>query len=184
MKTYLCVCLLIGLLNNTICFANDFLLDSIKEIYQYETWSGTTKTNYQKIIKNKPPEFNNFGTTNIAVQNGEISSDGFLESFYIFKTTNMPDDVYLRVYETSSVLDAHEALMFFFNNCSAIQPFQTGKSIGVNLGDHCFAGYPMGATNSLFFVRNNVFIDITSGSSVYEIANKIDQQLLSSSLLP
>ena len=187
MKICFTLCLFIGLFVNLISFSNDFLEDDLKELYQFQNWAGSTKTNYVHVIQNWTTDISTYGATNFFINpkfsNGLIIGPG--DCF--FQPTNMLDSVRLRIVESPSVLDAHIMMMQFFDNCSAKQPFQTGESIGVKLGDHCYAGYPIGTTNSLFFVRNNMFIFISSGEppeSVYDIANKIDQQLLKLSLSP
>ena len=155
---------------NVTCYADDVYL---KELYQYEQWVGTIKTNYLRIIKIPTIIFNDLNVSeDLTIRSGS----------YMFQPTNTPFNVHLRVYETPSVLDAHEALIDFFSTCSAIQPFPSGASIGIDLGDHCYTGYPIGETNSVSFVRNNVFVNVSSRklqSSVYEIAKQIDQHLLS-----
>jgi len=165
---------------NSTSYADD---SYIKKLYQYEQWGGSTQTNYLRLIEDWIPDFPAYGTTNWISLNREALKRGDL-SHYAFLASNLTSQVTLRFIETASVIDAHEMLMWFFEHCSAIQPFQTGESIGVFLGDHCYGGYPIGLTNGLFFVRNNMFITITSGSSVYEIAQKIDQQLLDISIKP
>ena len=187
MRTCFASCLFAGLFISAIYSANDPYIDKLKGIYQYATWVDSTKTNYLQQIQNWNPDISLYGATNIEIQElGKVYGNSRV-SFYVFQTTNTPYDVYLKITEEPSIHDAHEALMEFFSTCSAIQPFPTGASIGVNLGDHCYTGYPIGATNSVTFVRNNVLIDISSGeppASVFEIAKKIDQQLLTISCAP
>jgi hypothetical protein len=162
--------------------ANNAYLDELKELYQFNNWAGSTRTNYLHLIKDWEINFESCGVTNLLTEPLISSEQNMRESIYFFQPTNMVNEIDLRVLETPSVLDAHETMMEFFENCSAWQPFQTGESIGISLGDRCYAGYPIGLTNSVFFVRNNIFVTITSGTSVYEIAKKIDQQFLTISL--
>ena len=174
-------------ISTTICLAHYPFLDDMKELYQYDTWAGVTKTDYLHLVKNWAPDILSYGATNL-LANPYISSDqNMRESIYFFQPTNMTSNIDLRILETAGVLDAHEMLMKHFHYCSAIQPFPTGVSIGINIGDHCYTGYPIGSTNSISFVRNNMFVNISSGNPpepVFEIANKIDQQLLTISLTP
>jgi len=170
---------------NITCRAEVSFLNEIKNLYQFENWAGSTKTNYVKIIQNWEVDISTYGATNFYSKPYLPNSLIIRQGQYVFQPTNMASRVYVRVVETPNVLEAHKTLMNHFSLCSAIQPFQTGISIGVNIGDHCYAGYPIGSTNSLTFVRNNMFINISSGNppeSVYEIANKIDQQLLEASV--
>ena len=168
---------------NITCRAGDPHLDEIKDLYQFDNWAGSTKTNYLHIVQNWTSDISIYGATNFFNKPYKTSNHLTIGTgIFMFQPTNMLGRVDLRIFEAPSVLDAHKMLMEFFYTCSAIQPFQTGESIGVKLGDHCYAGYPIGFTNSVFFVRNNMFVTITSGVSVYEIAKKIDEQLLTFSL--
>jgi len=168
----------------TVCYANNPRFERLKDIYQYDKWVGSVQTNYLHSVQNWMPDFTSYGVTNLLTEPYISSSQNMRESIYFFQATNMLEKIDLRILETSSILDAQEMLMEHFSYCSAIHPFPTGKSIGVNIGDHCYTGYPIGSTNSISFVRNNMFINISSEASVYDIANKIDQQLLTISLTP
>ena len=182
MKKHLTMLFGLCVITNTNCFSNDW----VKELYQFENWAGTVQTNYLRSVQNWKPDISTYGATNF-LNNPYVSSDQNLRfGIYSFQLTNAINSVELQITETPSVLETHEMLMNFFDNCAAIQPFPTGASIGVNLGDYCYTGYPIGSTNSIIFVRNNIMINISSedAKSTFEVASKIDQQLLSASFLP
>lgn len=136
--------------------ADDFHLsyiNGLKDKYQYETWSGIIKTNYIKLITKWEPDFSTYGATNLLSQPSISTNPNFYWGMYLFQPTNLSCNVHLRFIEASNVLNAHEALIEHFGGCTATQPFPTGASIGVNIGDHCYTGYPIGSTNSIFFCK-------------------------------
>ena len=187
MKMCFKLCFVASLMILSECLADDFYLNELKIEYQYDAWAGTTQTNYINLIHNWNFDIFNYGATNNYAQPTLSDDPNFYWGIYILQPTNLLCNVDLRFIEASSILNAHEMLMKHFSGCTATQPFPTGASIGINIGDHCYTGYPIGSTNSISFVRNNMFICISSGDppeSVYEIANKIDQQLLTISLTP
>ena len=157
--------------------ATDFISD-IKALYGYTNWVGQTETHYSCLVSNWAPTFMALGVTNlIANQEGQWDS-GAKDSAYFFHPTNNPDStVALRVQERPGVTNAHNAMMEVFGNCSAIQPFPLGP---VKVGDRCYLGYPTNAYNSIFFVRNNVFLSVSANQtncSVRAIVEDLDNQL-------
>ena len=182
MKKHLTMLFGLCVITNTNCFSNDW----VKELYQFENWAGTVQTNYLRSVQNWKPDILTYGATNLVAEPYISANQNMRFSIYSFQPTNTSTSVELRITETSSILEAQEMLMDYFDNCAAIQPFPTGASIGVTLGDHCYTGYPVGSTNTITFVRNNVMIKVFSGESksTFEVASKIDQQLLLASFLP
>jgi len=175
--------LLIGLFSIcTPCFADDSFLADLKVLYKYKDWAGSSQTNYLRLVQDWTPDVSVCGATNFVEKPYVSNSQGMRLGIYFFQPTNMPCVVELRIAQTESILDAHEMLMRHFGLCAAKQPFPSGASIGVELGDHCYTGYPIGSTTSVTFVRNNMLICVSSGdrkTSIYGVAKTIDQQLLS-----
>jgi len=90
MKKHVKLGLLLGLcaFNNTICFSNDSHLEKLKELYQYESWAGTTKTNYLRVIQNWSPNILTLGVTNL-MDNPYIANDNNMRlGIYFFQPTN------------------------------------------------------------------------------------------------
>ena len=75
----------------------------------------------------------------------------------------------------------------FFTFCEALQPFPLGSSRGVDIGDRCYLGHSGdSAIPSLAFVRNNVFVDVSSESgdySVLRLAERLDSELMARSFI-
>ncbi len=161
--------------------AADDRLEYLKGLYGFTNWAGNTETNYSFYVTNWVPLFSSFGVTNLDSNNEGAWANGLKDSSYLFRPTNAPDAmVDLRVYERESVVSAHNAMMGQFIYCAAVQPFTLGVTNTAKVGDRCYIGYPINACRHIWFVRNNVFISISSDQpdfSVKSIAEDLDSQL-------
>lgn len=160
--------------------ADDFL-DDLKGRYGFTSWVGGTETNYVSLITNWVPAFVRFGVTNLISDQGGVWASGVKDSAYFFHPTNSPNAIVdLRVQVRQGITDAHHAMMEAFGNCSASQPFPLGTANTIKVGDRCYLGYPTNVYNHVFFVRNNVFISVSSDQtncSVEVIAVCLDNEL-------
>ncbi|MBR1608059.1 MAG: hypothetical protein IJ678_00410 [Kiritimatiellae bacterium] len=81
--------------------------------------------------------------------------------------------------------DAAKALMLsHFADCAALQPFPRLHPDSSPLGDIAFRGWGRGTTNSVCFVRNNVFVQVDSfdpEASVLPLAEWVDARILDAS---
>lgn len=165
--------------------AVDFF-DDLKIRYGFADWSGNTETNYSRLVTDWVPTFTMFGVTNlISNQEGAIVN-GIKNSAYFFHPTNAPSAIIdLRISEQQSVIGAHNMMMETFSNCSAIQPFSLGTTNTVKVGDRCYLGYPTNSYSQIYFVRNNVFVSISTAQSncpVQIIADDLDNDLKTKSM--
>ena len=177
--------LLLACLGQVPALADEFV-DDLKRCYGFTNWVGNTETNYSCLVTNWVPNFTMFGVSNLISALEGPWANGSKNSDYFFHPTNKPDAiVHLRVQETPSVTDAHNVMMNVFGTCSAIQPFHVGTTNALKVGDRCYLGYPPNTYSGIFFVRNNVFIIVSAGSTNYSvrtIAVDLDNQLKAISL--
>ena len=163
-------------------FADEFS-DHLNISYDFTNWVGKTEINYSCLVTNWVPQFSAFATTNLIAKEEGIWINRLKDSDYFFHPTGGSDaTVSIRIKERPSVADAHMAMMETFGNCSAIQPSPLGTTKTLKIGDRCYLGYPEKAFSHIFFVRNNVFISISSNRTncpVNTIAADLDDQLLS-----
>lgn len=164
-------------LGHVTAFADEFV-DDLKGRYGFTNWVGTTETNYFCLVSNWVPTFATFGVTDLISTQEGTWANGSKDSAYFFHPTNKPDaTVDLRVRERPTVTDAHSTMIEVFGNCSALQPFPLGT---VKVGDRCYLAYPTNAYNSIFFVRNNVFLSVSANQtncSIRTIVEDLDSQL-------
>ena len=89
----------------------------------------------------------------------------------------------IRIVETSGFSAAVDAMMQSFSRCSAVQPFPRAQGSIASIGDVCFTSFPQGSSNSLDFVRNNVYVSIDSDNAAVScgIAASVDSAILDAS---
>lgn len=155
-------------------------------IYGFTNWAGTTVTNYSRTVTNWIPDFSVVGETNVAAPYQSPWTNGEKNATYLVHPDANPTETWdVRVRERGSVAEAHMAMMQDFAMSMARQPFPSGISNGVSLGDVCYLGYPATAQTAVVFSRNNILLVISTdptGGSVTNLAAALDQQILGLSL--
>jgi hypothetical protein len=149
--------------------------EALKKLYGFETWVGRTKTNYAHSITGWEPDFGPIGATNVIARRLGRAEPITQYSFNL--ATNPGVKLQLRVRECASVSDAHRAIIAYFVNSAAVQPFPLGANLGVDIGDRCYVNPPR---SFVVFARNNVFVilDLVHGDySVAGVAEQLDNQL-------
>ncbi len=164
---------------NSLAQTNDWLA-MIKELYGFSTWAGQTKVHYEKTVTNWVPDFGSLGVTNF-LQHDEgqwTNSQKYSRYSFLFgpgDSTNARAE--LTIDERQDVTNAHWAMIQWFSNAQAVQPFPLGSELGLDIGDRCYLGW--GVTGHSFaFVRNNVFVWVFGAGSVLELARKLDCELV------
>jgi len=156
-------------------------LAHIKTQYNFTNWVGTTKTNYTFLATNWVPNFSSIGITNFILRDEGVWTNNRKESVYLFHpTSNLNVIIDCRIYEREGVTNAQDAMMEDFATCAAIQPFPSGASNGVNVGDRCYLGYPTNVNADIVFSRNNVFVTVlvdATNYSIKSIAEEMDNQI-------
>lgn len=89
----------------------------------------------------------------------------------------------VRVRGGSSFVEAVRLMMEDFAYSSAFQPFPQPTGVCTNLGDVCYTGYPAGSSGSLKFIRNNIYVFISSSDENWSTntAFTIDAAILNAS---
>ena len=161
-------------------------IDMAKQLYGYDQWVGTTKTNYAHTVTSFIPDFNGSGySTNHPPIINDVTGGGY---YYIctLKNNSLQDEIIdVTIDIRNDINTIHSFLMESFAYNAAIQPFPLGETMSVFVGDRCYLGYPTNSTRSISFVRNNVYVDLgVSGStnSVLPIATWLDNWILNQSL--
>ena len=163
--------------------AEDFIED-LKEVYNFEQWVGTTKTNYQNTVSDFQPNFNEITFTPLYLNNCEILQNGVNRRYFAAHTTQTNMFLDVRILCRNNVVDAQNAMMEFFSLCSAIQPFPSGETMSVSVGDRCYLGCETNSIPSISFVRNTVFVHMSIDgvtNSVLPIAVWLDNLIMDSS---
>lgn len=157
------------------------LADFIKEAYKFNRWAGTTKTNYQKAVSDFQPKLSEIGLSSVRFKDSEIVPNGMNRRYIVSPPAQTNEVVDIRISCRNSIAAAQNSMMDFFSMCSAIQPFPSGDALSISVGDRCYLGYPTNTVTSIAFVRNTVFVDVTSRgttNSVLPIATWLDNLIM------
>ncbi len=160
---------------------HEFVFASMKPfrgLYGFDTWAGQTKVRYERPVTNWVPDFAGLGVTDFLRTAEGVWTNAHKSSDYIFQSADARGvNVRLTIWERRDVTEAHLAMLNHFANSAAPQPFPLGSAFGVDIGDRCYLGWGV-VGDSVFFVRNNVFVFLTGGCSVLELAGKLDSDLV------
>lgn len=160
----------------------DEVLDRAKQTYGFDKWPGKDGTLKQGLALKKL----DLSPYEIASVRNRLRTSGEVIFRYRMKGgTKHVFEVSLRVLDTVAV--AQEHLLKYLSTCTMTVP--NGSTLGLAVGDICFAAKSDGAFRAIAFVRNNVFIRITlmakpAGEGeilpdISDIANKIDAAIKS-----
>ena len=159
----------------------DEMRDLLKPVYNFDQWAGTTKTNYQKTVSDFQPNFEEIGFTQSLSSDNEVTGGENYRRYRVTKPTETDIILDVRISCRNTVVSAHEAMLEFFTNCAAPQPFPSGDYL--SLGDKCYIGYtPTNAPTFITFARNTVCISVSYDggvtNSVFPIAVWLDNSIL------
>jgi hypothetical protein len=79
---------------------------------------------------------------------GGLSPENKLDKYFVPSYSHIPTPLFGRVQDqmpSAKMRTAdtdYLAMLEFFSNCQAPQPFPLGSSKGVEIGDRCYLGYP------------------------------------------
>ena len=167
---------------NCLAQAND-PLSSVKELYGYSEWEGQTKEHYEQIVTNWVPDLGSMGITNFdVVADREDRTNSFSQKYTLINLypSEAPTvSVRLIVHECLDVTNAELALLSELITQSPVPSYVLGSSIGLDLGDRCYAPSSGGVSERVVLVRNNVCLSLEAFRySVLRLAEKLDCELL------
>ena len=161
-------------------------IDIAKQLYGYDQWVGTTKTNYTRIVTSFIPDFTGSGySTNHPPIIDDVKEGGFYCLLTLKNNTSHDEIIDVTIDIRNDIHTIHSYLMESFAYSAAIQPFPLGETMSVYLGDRCYLGYPTNSTSNISFVRNNVYVDVNANgttNSVLSISTWLDNWILNQSL--
>ncbi len=156
------------------CSAFD-LLQSIKNIYHFNKWAGKTNYTYTNIVS----DMIDYMDSKYGRYTGMYSqTENFkMKNFWIQQNSKSIQNFAIGLYEFNSVFAAHDYMIYYFSNCSDTQPFLKDTTKNLSIGDHCYIIDTENIRN-LCFVRNNIFMELYSSSSVVDFARELDNRIL------
>jgi len=172
---------LLSLIVMVIFVCADSHVDAAKQLYEYDQWVGITKTNYTHTLTTFVPDFFGSGySTNHPPIVDDVEGGGLS---YIYTINNiLNNEIYnIRIDLRNDVVSTHSFLMWLFAYSSAWQPFPLGETKSVYLGDRCYIGHPTNFTKNITFVRNNIYVRLSSNNStnsVLPFATWLDNKIL------
>lgn len=154
-------------------------LQNIFKCYSASNWYGKCGTNYACLVKRWPSQLP--APLRTAVFSEQRECNGGIRHLFLFPSVEHSNQLFrLEVVCADSVELAHRAMLEYFSDCSATQPFPAAsKSTGM-VGDYCYFGYGKIWT-CVMFVRNNAFVVLKSpmpSVSVRREAYVVDEELI------
>lgn len=155
-------------------------LEMLQGIYMFDSWAGQTEVRYAGPVTNWVPDFGSLEVITFLRREEGLWTNSQKYSRYSFLTSDQTEvRIDCVIDEREDTTNAHLAMLQFFSFSQAWQPFPLGSSLGVDIGDRCYLGW--GAVDSVFFVRNNVFVFISGGYSAMPFAERLDSELVARS---
>lgn len=160
----------------------DEFLDKAKQTYDFDNWSGKDGK-LKQGLNLKAVDLSPF---TVASERNRLFTSG--QFVFRYATTEgaakQVFEVSLRVLD--SVAEAQEELIGFLSTCTGKLP--KGDSMGLEVGDVCFAAKDGDCYRRIVFVRNNIFLSLSLMPAaksaeaqippdISEIAGKIDAQI-------
>jgi hypothetical protein len=153
-----------------------------EDLFQFDEWAGKTRSGREVTLRDF--EFDAEAIGGLSLESFAELSPAFgarrmIRYFFAGLEAPAEDRVLIKVYEFSSVLDAHHGLM------QAVATYMAPwlprcETKGLELGDICFCGHDDLAT-SVIFARNNILAEVKSigfnRRPVDEIAAELDRRM-------
>lgn len=159
-----------------LLFGDDEFLERVKKAYGFDEWKGRDGALKQGIPLRKM----DFSPYKVVSERHTLPTSGVITLRY-GKDKMVIFEVSVKVCD--SVIAAQEELLRFLANCTVKVP--TGSSLGLTIGDVCYAAKKREFFKTVAFVRNNIFIRVylvrieETSPNIAEIAEKIDDRIKS-----
>lgn len=184
-----CTAVSVGIAWNATNFAEAGALSQAKQDYSFSQWGGSTATNYTSPVTNWAPDFGslpveNVHTGTVSTWTNDAQEVGRSRSFVLSPDLS-GSEWGLYVQEFPSVTAAHEMMLVRFS-CRSFGAPEAGSAQTVEAGDQCYVFEKGDSHRTVYFCRNNVFVEVAAGATNYAtctgLVDAIDQQIMDASV--
>lgn len=163
-------------------------LAQVKADHAFSQWGGTTVTNYPWTVTNWLPDFGSIPVSNVctgtmSVWTNDVQEVGRTRTF-VLTPESTASEWLLRIQEFPSVAATHEMMMVRFSFRSFGTP-EVGSVATVLAGDRCYVFESSEDHRTIYFCRNNVFVEVAAAAANYAsctgLVSALDEQILAAS---
>jgi len=160
--------------SSVLLFGDDEFLERVKETYGFNEWEGKDGALKQGI----PLKKMDFSPHKIVSERHTLPTSGIVTLRY-GRDKRVIFEVSVKVCD--SVIGAQKELLKFLATCTLRVP--TGESLGLDVGDVCYAAKENGIFRTITFVRNNIFVRVhlvrmeETPPDISEVASRIDERI-------
>lgn len=171
----------VAIVNLLVLPSHGGALPDVSQVYPTNQW---TAPSYPTLVGvGRTIDLGSFGFTNVTDKSLSIGLSNRVDC----EVRAIADGSPFRVQASmgASFSEATTHMLHRFSVMSAKQPLPTLDPLVSNIGDLAYTGWNTNSIDSLFFIRNNVFVRVRSGNetqSALPLSRLIDEQLLSLSM--